>query len=85
MSYIALKVRWRKIIVLSEPAPRKGKCDESKDRIYEELEHIFYHFPKYHKKTWWGILMQHCGNRMFSNRQLGMRVYFRIVIVIVLE
>jgi hypothetical protein len=34
MPYIALRVRWCNIIVLNEPAPSEGKCDESKDRIY---------------------------------------------------
>jgi len=50
ISYIALRVRWCNIIVLNEPASSKGKCDESTDRIYEELEHIFDHFPKYRMK-----------------------------------
>jgi hypothetical protein len=50
MSYVALRVRWCNIIVLNVPAPSKGKCNESKDRIYEELEHIFDHFHKYHTK-----------------------------------
>jgi len=47
MLYIVLRVRWCNIIVLNEPAPSKGKYDELKDRIYEELENIFGHFPKY--------------------------------------
>jgi hypothetical protein len=50
MLYIALRVCWCNTIVLNEPPPSKGKCDESKDRIYEELEHIFDHYPKYRTK-----------------------------------
>ena len=26
------------------------KSDDSKDSFYEELEQVFYHFPKYHMK-----------------------------------
>jgi exonuclease III len=31
-------------------APSEKKCDDSKDRFYEELEHVFDHFPKYYTK-----------------------------------
>jgi hypothetical protein len=31
-------------------APSEEKSDESKDAFYEELEQVFYHFPKYHIK-----------------------------------
>jgi hypothetical protein len=31
------------------------------------------------------ILMQGGGGRIFSNRQLGMRVYIKIVMIMVLE
>jgi hypothetical protein len=31
-------------------APSEEKCDDSKDNIQEELEQVFYHFPKYHMK-----------------------------------
>ena len=31
-------------------APSEKKSDDSKDSSYEELEHIFNHFPKYHMK-----------------------------------
>jgi hypothetical protein len=48
--YIALRGRWCKIIVLNEHAPSEEKSDDSKDSFYEELEHIFYNFPKYHMK-----------------------------------
>jgi hypothetical protein len=30
--------------------PSEEKSDESKDSFYEELEQVFEHFPKYHKK-----------------------------------
>jgi len=31
-------------------APSEEKSDDSKDSFYEELEQVFYHFPKYHMK-----------------------------------
>ena len=30
--------------------PSEEKSDESKDSFYEELEQLFYYFPKYHMK-----------------------------------
>jgi len=49
VSYIVLRGRWCKIIVLNVHAPSKEKSDDSKDSFYEEFEQVFfYHFPKYH-------------------------------------
>ena len=31
-------------------APSEEKSDGSKDILYEELEHVFNHFPKYYMK-----------------------------------
>jgi endonuclease/exonuclease/phosphatase family metal-dependent hydrolase len=31
-------------------APTEEKCGDSKDSLYEELEQVFDHFPKYHMK-----------------------------------
>jgi hypothetical protein len=31
-------------------APTEDKTDDTKDRFYEELEHVFGKFPKYHVK-----------------------------------
>ena len=50
MSYIVLRGRWCNIIVLNVHAPSEEKSDDSKDNFYEELQQIFYHFPKYHMK-----------------------------------
>jgi hypothetical protein len=50
MSCIVLRGRWCNIIVLNAHAPTEEKSDDSKDRFYEELEEVFYHFPKYHMK-----------------------------------
>jgi hypothetical protein len=50
MPYIVLRGRWCNIIVLNAHAPIEEKDDVSKDSFCEELEAVFYHFPKYHMK-----------------------------------
>jgi hypothetical protein len=44
---MVLRGRWCNIIVLNVHALTEEKCDDSKDNFYEELEQVFYHFPKY--------------------------------------
>jgi len=53
--------------------------------LYRELRQVFNHFPKYHMKIPYEKFMQNWGERILSNRQLGMRVYIRIVMIMVLE
>jgi hypothetical protein len=48
MLYIILRGRWCHIIVLNIHAPTEDKSDYVKDSFYEELEHKFEKFPKYH-------------------------------------
>jgi hypothetical protein len=48
MAYIILRGRWCDIIVLNVHDPTEDKIDDVKDRFYEELEPVFYKFPKYH-------------------------------------
>jgi exonuclease III len=50
MSYIILRGRWRHIIVLNVHFPTEDRTDDVKDSFYEELEHVFNKFPKYHMK-----------------------------------
>jgi hypothetical protein len=50
MSYIALRGRWCNIVALNVHALTKLKNDDSKDSFYEEVEHVFDHFRKYHTK-----------------------------------
>ena len=45
-----MRGRWCNIIVLNVHAKSEEKSDESKDSFYEELEQVFYNFPKYHIK-----------------------------------
>ncbi|PNF27183.1 hypothetical protein B7P43_G07852 [Cryptotermes secundus] len=56
MSYIILKGRWCDIIVMNIHAPSEDKIDDIKDRFYEEPEHVFDKFPKYHMKILLGDL-----------------------------
>jgi hypothetical protein len=42
-------------------APSEEKSDESKDSFYEELEQIFYHFPKYRMKILLGDFNANVG------------------------
>jgi hypothetical protein len=51
MSYTKLGAHWCDIIVLNVHAPTEDKPDDMKDRFYEELEHVFNKFPKYHTKN----------------------------------
>jgi hypothetical protein len=50
MSYVTLSSRWCDIIVLNVHAPTEDKDDVIKDSFYEELEQVFYQFPRYHMK-----------------------------------
>jgi exonuclease III len=51
MSYITLRGCWCHIIILSIHAPTEDKTDNVKDSFYEEMEHVFDKFPKYHMKV----------------------------------
>jgi len=72
------------IIVLTVHTPSEEKSDDSINSFYKELEHVLNHLPNFHMKILLGDLMQKWGE-LFSNRQLGMRVYIRIVMTMVLE
>jgi hypothetical protein len=61
--------------------PSKEKNDESKDGFYEELEQVYYNFPKYHMKILLRDFNAKWGERISSNLQLGMRVYISIVTI----
>jgi hypothetical protein len=50
MSYIILRGRWCRIIVLNVHAPTEDKTVDVKDSFYEVLERVFDKFPTYHIK-----------------------------------
>jgi len=85
VSYIVLKGRWCNIIVLNAHATSEEKRDESEDSFYEELQQGFYHFPKYHMKILLGDFKAKVGRENILKRQLGTRVYIRIVVIMELE
>jgi len=76
---MVLRGRWCNI-VFNVHAPIENKSDDSKDSFYEELEQIFDHFPKHRMKIQLGDCNENWGERIFSNRQLGMRD-IRIVMI----
>jgi len=82
LSCIVLRDYWCNVVVLSVHAPREEKIDDSKDSFYEELGQVFDTFPTYQMEILLEILMQKCGERIFSNRQLGMGVYIRMIMVL---
>ena len=81
MSYIVLRSRGCNVIVLNVREPSEEKSDNSKDSFYEELEKVFDNFPKYHIKMILGDFNVEVGRENILNRQLGMRVYIRRVML----
>jgi hypothetical protein len=56
-------------------APSEEKSDDSKDSFYEELEQVFYHFPKYRMKILLGdfnakVLTDNIFNLTIGNKRL---------------
>ena len=78
MSYIELRGRWCFIIVLNAHAPTEEKSDVSKDILYEELEQVFDHFPKYYMKILVGGFNAKPGKKDIFKTQLEMRFYIRV-------
>jgi hypothetical protein len=70
MSYIVLRGRWCNI-VLNGHAPTEEKGDDLKDSFYEELEGVFYHFPKYHMKILLGDFNAKVGKEDIFKPTIG--------------
>jgi hypothetical protein len=85
MSYIKLRGRWCHIIVLNIHVTTEDKIDDVKDSSYEELDHVFTKFPKYHIKILLGDVNAKVGKEDILNQQLGMRVYTKLVTIMELE
>jgi hypothetical protein len=71
MSYIILRHRPCHIIVLNVHAPTEDKTDDVKDNFYEELEHSFDKFPKYHIKMLLGDFNVKVGREDFFKLAIG--------------
>jgi hypothetical protein len=50
MLYIILRGCWCDIVILNVLDPTEDKIDDIKGRFYQELEHVFNKYPKYHMK-----------------------------------
>ena len=85
MSYIVLRGSWCNNIVLNVHVPSEEKTDDSKDSFFEELEQVFDHFPKYHIKIILGDFHAKVGRENIFKLQLGITVYLRIVMIMLLE
>jgi hypothetical protein len=85
MSYIILRGRLCHILVLNVQAPTEDKIDYVKDSFYEKMERAFDKFPKYHMKVLIGYFNAKVGRKTFLNRQLGMKVYTKLLMTMELE
>jgi hypothetical protein len=86
VSYTVLRGHCFNIIVLNVHATSEEKSDDSKDSFYEQLVQVFkIIFVSSIRKFYQEILRQKRGERIFSNQQLGMTAYIRIVMIMVLE
>jgi hydroxypyruvate isomerase len=79
MSYIILRGRWFHIIVLNVLAPTEDKTDDVKDSFYEELEHIFNKFPKYHMNILLGDLNAKVGREDIFKPTIGNESLHKII------
>jgi hypothetical protein len=78
MSYIVQRGCWCDISVLHAQAPTEDRSDDSRDSFYEELEHMFHHFRKYHIKILLGDFNAKLGREDICKLQLRIRHYMRM-------
>jgi hypothetical protein len=67
---------WCHIIAMNTHAPTEDKIDDMKDSFYEELERLSNKFHKYHTKR---DLIAKVSKEDFLNRQLGLKVFTKLV------
>jgi hypothetical protein len=77
MSYIILRGRWCKTVVLNADVPCDDNSDAVKESFYEELGRVFDQFPRYDMK----ILLSDLKAKIFSNRQLEIRVHTKLIMI----
>jgi len=56
---------------LNARAPTEGESDDSEDSFYEELEHVFHHFPKYRMKILFGNFNANLGEEGIFKPTVG--------------
>jgi hypothetical protein len=81
---MVLRGRWSDIFILNVQTPTEDKKHYPKDRFYEKLEQMW-HFPKYHSIILLGDFNSNFGKRIFSNRQMGIKVPMSIEMIMVLQ
>jgi len=82
---LVLKGHWFNTIVLNWHKRTEQKSEDSKDSFYEEFEQDFNHFPKYHVKNLLRDFNTKIRRENIFKRQLGMGIYIRILMIMVLE
>ena len=85
VSYVVLRGFSCNIIVLNGKAPGEVKSYDSRDNFYEELEQVFEHFPNNQMKALLGDFNAKVGREDIFKPITGMRVYIRIIMIMVLE
>jgi hypothetical protein len=72
-------------LFLNVHAPTEDNFDDVKNSFYEELERVFDKFPKYHIKILLGNFSAKLDRKDFLNRQLGIKVYTKLVMIMELD
>jgi hypothetical protein len=72
-------------VVLDVHAPKEDRTDDVKDSFYEELERVFDKFLKMSYEN--SVRRFQCQSKQggHSNRQLGIKVYTKLVMTMELE
>jgi hypothetical protein len=73
------------LFVLNVHAPTENKIDYVNDSFYEQLERMFDKFPKYQTKMLLADFSAKVGKEDFSNGQLKMRIYMKLLMIMNLE
>jgi len=62
---------WVNITVLNAHATTEEKSDDSRDSDYQELEQVFYHFPKHHMTILLGDFNANVGRENIFKSTIG--------------
>jgi hypothetical protein len=82
MSHMILRGCWCDIIFLNIHTPTEDKIDDLKDMFYEELEHVFDNFPKYHMEILLGDSNIKVGREDIFKPTIG---YTKLVMIMELK
>jgi hypothetical protein len=85
MSYIILRGRWCHISVLNVHALKENRIYDVYDSFYGELECEFDKFLKYYINILLGNFNAKVGREDILSRQLEMKVYMKLVMIMELE